>query len=172
MFVGSFDLATIKPLVERYVASLPALHRKEAGRDIGMRPPDKVVEQVVRGGRDPKSEVTIVFSGDFVNTPRERVVLRGMTDALEGNLQRVLREDLGGTYGVSVDPQFAKLPTPSYRVTITFACDPARVDQLVKALFTVIDELKQNGPGDNQIADARAALGATTRSTARRTATC
>jgi zinc protease len=159
VFVGSFDLATIKPLVERYVASLPALHRKEAGRDVGMRPPDKVVEEVVRGGRDPRSQVTVVFSGEFVNTARERVILRGMTDALEGNLQRVLREDLGGTYGVSVDPQFAKLPTPSYRVTISFACDPARVDQLTKALFTVIDELKENGPGENQIADARAALG-------------
>ena len=32
VFVGSFDLATIKPLVERYLASLPALHRKETAR--------------------------------------------------------------------------------------------------------------------------------------------
>ena len=32
VFVGSFDLPTIKPLVERYLGSLPSLHRKEAGR--------------------------------------------------------------------------------------------------------------------------------------------
>ena len=31
VFVGSFDLATMKPLVERYLASLPALHRNESG---------------------------------------------------------------------------------------------------------------------------------------------
>ena len=159
VFVGSFDVATVKPLVERYLASLPALHRKEAGKDVGLRPPPKVVEQLVRGGRDPKSEVSVVFSGEFANTPRERVILRGMTDALEGNLQRVLREELGGTYGVSVDPQFAKLPTPSYRVAISFTCDPTRTEQLVRALFTVVSDLKENGPGDNQIADARAALG-------------
>ncbi len=30
VFVGSFDLPTIKPLVERYLGSLPALHRKES----------------------------------------------------------------------------------------------------------------------------------------------
>ena len=112
VFVGSFDVPTLKPLVERYIASLPSLNRREKGRDVGMRPPDSVVEKVVKSGREPKSQVSVVFSGPFVNNPRERLILRGMTDALEGNLQRVLREELGGTYGVSVDPQFAKLPTP------------------------------------------------------------
>jgi zinc protease len=159
VFVGSFDVATMKPLVERYLASLPSLNRKEAGRDIGIRPPGGVVEKVVTSGREPRSQVSVVFSGAFTNTPRERLILRGVTDALEGNLQRVLREELGGTYGVSVDPQFAKLPTPSYRVSISFACDPARTDALVKALFDEIARFKANGPGDNQMADARAALG-------------
>ena len=39
VFVGSFNLPTMKPLVERYLGSLPALKRKEAGRDVGIRPP-------------------------------------------------------------------------------------------------------------------------------------
>ena len=158
VFVGSFEVAELEPLVTRYIASLPSLNRREAGRDVGIRPPDGVVERVVRSGREPKSQVSVVFSGPFVNTPRERLVLRGMTDALEGSLQRVLREEMGGTYGVSVDPQFAKLPTPSYRVAISFACDPARTDALVKALFETIGQFKANGPGEHQMADARAAL--------------
>jgi zinc protease len=159
VFVGSVDAPTLKPLVERYLASLPSINRQEKGRDVGIRPPDGIVEKIVRSGREPKSQVSVIFSGPFVNTPRERLILRGMTDALEGNLQRVLREELGGTYGVSVDPQFAKLPTPSYRVAITFACDPARTDALVKALFDTVSQFKANGPSDSQMADARAALG-------------
>src|SRR5207244_7667310 len=39
VFVGSFDLATIKPLVERYVGGLPALHRHEVAKDVGMHAP-------------------------------------------------------------------------------------------------------------------------------------
>jgi len=35
VFVGSFDLPTIKPLVERYIATLPSINRKEAARDVG-----------------------------------------------------------------------------------------------------------------------------------------
>ncbi len=158
VFVGSFEVPALKPLVERYLASLPSLNRRETGRDIGVRPPDTVVEKVVRSGREPKSQVSVVFTGPFVNTPRDRLIFRGMTDALEGNLQRVLREELGGTYGVSVDPQFAKLPTPSYRVAISFACDPTRTEGLVKALFAVIAQFKEAGPSDGQMSDARAAL--------------
>src|SRR4051794_36975730 len=158
VFVGSFDLATMKPLVEQYLGSLPALHRTEAGRDVGIRPPPGIVAKEVTRGSTPKSEVGVVFSGSFQNTLRNRVVLRAMANTLGGNLQRVLREDLGGTYGVSVVPEFTKRPVEEYRVSITFACDPARTQDLVKALFTVVDDFRTNGPGPGQVADAQAAL--------------
>ena len=38
VFVGSFDLATMKPLVERYLATLPSIRRKETWKDVGVRP--------------------------------------------------------------------------------------------------------------------------------------
>ena len=57
VLVGSFDLPTIKPLVEQYLGSLPSLHRQEAGRDVGIRPPGGVVEKEVTKGTTPKSEV-------------------------------------------------------------------------------------------------------------------
>jgi zinc protease len=158
VFVGSFDLPTIKPLVEKYLGSLPSLHRKEAGRDVGIRPPAGVVEQEIRKGNTPKSEVGVVFTGPFQNNEKNRVIIRAMANTLGGNLQRVLREDLGGTYGVSVVPEFTKRPAEEYRVTITFACDPARTQDLVKALFAVVDEFRTDGPSAGQVADAQAAL--------------
>jgi zinc protease len=81
-----------------------------------------------------------------------------MGNALGGSLQRVLREDLGGTYGVSVVPEFTKQPTEEYRLTITFACDPERTDALVKALFGVVNDYRTNGPASSQVADVQAAL--------------
>ena len=158
VLVGSFDLPTIKPLVERYLGSLPALGRKEAGRDVGIRPPSGVVEKDVTKGSTPKSEVGVVFTGPFQNNPRNRVIVQAMANTLGGNLQRVLREDLGGTYGVRVTPDFTKQPIEEYRVSVTFACDPARTQDLVKALFAVVDDFKTSGPSAGQVADAQAAL--------------
>ena len=158
VFVGSFDLPTIKPLVEQYLGSLPALNRKEAGRDVGIRAPQGVVEKQITKGSTPKSEVGVVFTGPFENNQKNRLIIRALSDTLAGNLQRVLREDLGGTYGVSVAPDFTKRPTGEYRVSITFSCDPARTADLVKALFAVIEEFRTNGPSQGQVADAQAGL--------------
>ena len=36
VFAGSFDVAAIKPLVERYLGSLPSLHRQETWKDVGI----------------------------------------------------------------------------------------------------------------------------------------
>jgi zinc protease len=156
--VGSFDLPTIKPLVERYLGSLPALHRKEAGRDVGIRPPSTVVEKEVKKGREPKSEVGVAFTGTFQNTQRNRLIIRALSDTLAGSLQRVLREDLGGTYGVNVTPDYTKRPNEEYRVTISFACDPTREADLVKALFDVVEQFRTTGPSASQVADVQAAL--------------
>jgi zinc protease len=158
ILVGSFDVAAIKPLAERYLGSLPALHRKEAGRDVGIRPPVGVVEKQVTKGSTPRSQVGVVFSGSFQNNPRNRLVIRALADTLAGNLQRVLREDLGGTYGVNVASDYTKRPTEEYRIAITFACDPARTQDLVKALFEVVERFRSTGPSPEQLADVQAAL--------------
>jgi zinc protease len=158
VFVGSFDLETMKPLVEKYLGGLPSAKRNETVKDVGIRPPAGVVEKQVRSGIAPRSQVSIVFTGPFMNDEQHRVVMNAMNDTLAGNLQRTLREDLGGTYGVSVVPRFTKRPNPDYRVTITFACDPARTQALIKSAFSVIEDYKRFGPGQGQVADARSTL--------------
>jgi len=102
--------------------------------------------------------VSIVFSGTFQNNEMNRLVIRAMAETLSGNLQTTLREDLGGTYGVSVQPRFTKRPTEEYRIAINFGCDPARTESLVKTTFELIDQFKMAGPSDGQVADARQAL--------------
>jgi zinc protease len=123
-----------------------------------MRFPTGVVQRQVRSGIAPRSRVSIVFNGAFENDEMQRVIVRTMGDTLAGNLQRTLREDLGGTYGVSVSTTFAKLPSEEYRLSINFACDPARTESLVRSAFQVIDQFKKTGPSAGQVADARAAL--------------
>ena len=157
VFVGSFDLATMRPLVERYLASLPSLGRRETSRDVGIRTPPTVVRREVRKGVEPKSQASIVFSGEFENTEENRLLINTMAATLSGNLHRTLREDEGGTYGVSVEPSFGFRPIQEYRIAIAFGCDPARVDALVADAWRVIAEFKEAGPTSSQIADGRLA---------------
>ncbi len=158
VFAGAFDLATMRPLVERYLASLPSLRRNETWKDVGITPPKGVVERTVRKGIEPKSQVDIVFTGPFTFDTSNEVALDALGLVLETRLRGALREALSGTYGVQVDASASKIPQTRYRVTIDFGCDPARTEELVKSLFREIDSLKTKGPTEREISDARQAL--------------
>ena len=44
-----------------------------------------------------------------------------------------------------------RYPNSRYRITISFGCDPARVDELTKTVFEQIDSLKNQGTTDKYI---------------------
>ena len=155
MFVGSFDLGTMKPLVERYLGSLPSIHRQESWKDVGMRPPKGVIEKEVEKGLEPKSQVRIVFTGPFDWNQTQRIAIRAMSQVLHGRLRDALREELGGTYSVGASANYRKIPSQEYSVAIDFGCDPRRTDDLVKRVFQEIDKLKTSGATDREVSDIR-----------------
>ena len=158
VFVGTFDLAVMKPLVERYLGSLPSLHRNETWKNVGIRPPTGVVEKIVKKGLEPKSQAAIVFTGPFQYDQAHRIAIRALGSVLDTRLRETLREDLSGTYGVSASPNYSKVPEERYTFQIAFGCDPKRTDDLVKAVFKVIDALRADGPTEKEVNDARAAF--------------
>lgn len=153
VLVGNLDLARVRPLVQQYLATLPAQGREEAPADLGIRPPTGVVRRDLRAGTEPRSQVSVTFSGAFSGSAEARLQIEMMGQMLGGNLTRALREDLGGTYGVGVEPQFEWAPTPSYRLTVSFACDPDRRDALLAAMWRTIEQFRADGPSPGQVAD-------------------
>jgi len=158
VFVGSFDEAAMKPLVERYLGGLPAAGRKEMWKDTGVRYAKGAVERRVEKGLEPQSRTALVFTGPFEYTAEQRVAIRAMADVLGTRLHERLREDLGGTYGVNASAGYTQIPAPEYSVNISFGSAPERVDGLVKAAFEEIDLLKMEGPNDKQLNDVKAKL--------------
>ena len=140
--VGSFSPDSLRPLVERYLAPLPSLHRNEKARDVGIRPPTGVVERTVRMGVEDKAQTELVFTGECRYSYENRVVLGGLRDLLDIRLREALREDKGGTYGVSVDASCHNIPTQRYEVSVSFGSAPERLNELTAAVFAVIDSIK------------------------------
>lgn len=158
VFVGSFDPATMKPLVEKYLGSLPSIRRKESWKDVGVRPPADVVVKKVEKGVEPKSLSAIVFSGPFEYDQSHRVAIRAMAEILQRRLLETIREDLGGTYSINANANYEKIPNPAYSITITFGSSPDRTDSLIKRVFQEIESLKTSGPTDQQLNDEKEIL--------------
>ena len=157
-FVGNFDEATMKPLVERYLGSLPSLKRKETWKDIGVKLPVGVIEKKVEKGIEPKSRAAIVFSGPFAFDQERRIALRSMSEILQTRLLELIREELGGTYSITAAYGYQKFPKPEYSITIQFGCSPDRTDDLIKRVFGEIEKFKAEGPTEKQLNDEKEAL--------------
>jgi len=155
VFVGSFDQATMKPLVERYLGSLPSIHRNETWKDIGLKPPTGVIEKTVEKGIEPRSQSSIIFTGAFQYDMTNRVAIRAMTQILQNRLVKTIREELGGTYSINAGQNFHKLPRAEYSVTISFGSDPQRVDDLVKRVLQEIEKFKAEGPSEQETKDQK-----------------
>jgi zinc protease len=145
-FVGAIDADAARPLLEKYLGSLPSIGRVERPQDTGMRPVRGVVEKTVRRGVEPKSQTRITFSGPFEYDRDNRLVVGALTGILDMKLRDVLREDMGGTYGVGISHSTQHLPDGRYTLSIGFGSSPERLEELVAAVFTEIEKLKQNGP--------------------------
>ncbi len=81
-----------------------------------------------------------------------------MADILQNRLMEVIREELGGTYGISANASYYKLPKPEYSISINFGSAPERTDDLIKRVFEEIEKFKTNGPTEKQIIDEKEAL--------------
>jgi zinc protease len=145
VFVGAFKLPALEPLVKAYLGALPSLRRDETWRDLHITPPKGVIDKMVKKGIEPKSSVRMMFTGPFSWSSKERYAMNSLASVLWIKLREVLREEKGGTYGVSVSGTPTRYPRPEYRMTISFGCAPERVEELTKTTLEQVDSVKYFG---------------------------
>ncbi len=145
-FVGSFDPATIRPLLEKYLGSLPATHAGEQAKDLGIHIPAGQMTRIVYKGTEPKATVYLVFSGAFDYSPENRVRLDALKEALQIRLIQRLREDESGVYSPAVRVNMGKLPESRYSFLISFGCSPEHADKLVASALDEVGKLRTAGP--------------------------
>ncbi len=159
VFVGNIDPDRMRPLVERYLGALPSTSRQETWRDIGVRAPRGVIEETVNKGIEPRSQTRIAFTGPFdYESQAERTGIRAMAMTLQERLFDYMREELGGTYSVSVSAGYNWRPEETYTLTISFGSDPERTEELVQTVYDGIEALKTEGPTETEVANTREAL--------------
>lgn len=156
LFVGSVDLAETERLVTAWLGSIPSTGHREIPGDDGARRVAGVREEVVRAGIEPKARVTMTYNGPFTGSWAERAQLDSMGDILEVLLREELREEMGGTYKVSVSNDTWQLPEPGYKVAINFQCDPTRVDELIRRTREIVEALRTTGPDGEYVKNEQA----------------
>jgi zinc protease len=150
-FVGSFKIDSLRPLIETYLASLPALHRKEAWKDLGIRPPAKKTDKSVYMGSDPKSIVAVYFETLEPWDALQDHIFESLAQLLNIRYIEKLREEMSGVYGMGVRINLAKIPYPHLEISMNIPCSPDNTEKLTKAAFDEIRNIQKNGVSEDYI---------------------
>lgn len=146
ILVGSFDEKAIRPLLTSYLGTLPTPALPVAYRDVGLRPVTGVVKREVRSGTEPKSSISINFTGPAVFSEAEQLRLSALIEVTNLRIIEVLREKMAMIYGGGASGALSKIPYGNYSIGINLPTGPENVDKVVAATFAEIKRLQENGP--------------------------
>jgi zinc protease len=156
--VGNLDLATLQPLVETYLGSLPSHGRHETWKDLGITFPKGKVSKTIVAGTEPKSYVMLAYHGDQRWSRDVAADADVLSRILDIRLREVLREDLGGVYGVQAWGFIEREPRGERIFQLFFGCDPANVDKLKGAALDAIHVIARDGIGEAYLTKVREQL--------------
>jgi zinc protease len=146
VIVGNVELDKLKPLVETYIGGLPTGKRgKERWKDVGVRWPKGPATKTFTKGQEPKSQVMLAFHGPVKYTREADDDLDLLGEVLTIRLREVLREELGGVYGVSVGGGITRRPREEYTFTVNFGCAPENVETLKGKVLEEISAIQKDG---------------------------
>ncbi|MCH5330042.1 MAG: insulinase family protein [Alistipes sp.] len=146
-FVGNVDTETLKPLVEKYIGSLPVSKQHSAAKDDGVRAAEgTVINDFKAPMLQPKVSVNRIFTGKIPYTLKNRLVMSFLSQALSSRYLISVREEKGGSYGVHVSGSLEDKPFEQYAMRIQFDTDDTMADELNEIIMDEIRKIADEGP--------------------------
>ena len=150
--VGNVDLDALKPLVEKYIGSIPVSKKAMTFADDKCAPvKGDVTEEFTAPMQQPKVSVHYMFSGKMPYTLKDKAALTFLTQALNSRYLISIREEKGGTYGVQVSGSTEYIPDETYKLDIRFDTNEEMADELREIVMKEIREIAENVPKTEDI---------------------
>jgi zinc protease len=147
VFVGNIDPATSKDLIAKYLGSLPSINRKETFAKINTDyQPGVKQNHFDKQVESPKATVIDIYWSTMDYTLANDLKLSYLSQILTILYQEKVREDEGGTYGVSAYAGMDDYPKGRIALQIAFETDPAKKDFLTEIIHREYKALVENGP--------------------------
>ncbi len=155
-FAGKIDPEKVKPLFEKYLASLSSVNRTQVYRDNGVRPPKgEVSRDFKHEAKTPRTSIYINYTGASPFSADDRILGAALRHVLELRYIERIREDEGGAYSIRVSYNLNKLPVPGFSMIVSFETDPVKADKLIGIVHTEIKKMVENGPSDADLQKAK-----------------
>lgn len=148
---GDVDIDAIKPLVEKYAGSLPVEKKpvETIERNLDIHP-GTIEEYYEVDMETPMSTALLVWSGDMPYSTKDMTVMRYLSNCLDILYTKTIREEEGGTYGVSTIGDLYKEPKEEFILQIIWQMNPDMTEKLVNKVIDGFKDIAENGPTEEQ----------------------
>ena len=156
VIVGDVNTEAIKPVIEKYIGSLPkgkkALKWTDPNEDVVKGRIEKVIEVDMQ---TPKSSVLQYYTIDLPFSYKHVAAMEAISYIMDIRYTNSLREEEGGTYGASAFGSLDRRPKQTAYFEVEFDCKPALCDKLREIAIRQFKELAEEGVTDDEMTAAK-----------------
>ena len=148
VIIGNYDEQQLRQCLCQYLATLPSTGRQEQTNysNIPSIVGGQSVHKFSKKMATPLANVSIYYSADVPFTAQSDLELDFLKRCLSIAYTDSVREEKGGTYGVSVDFELAQDDQPNATFKISYNADPDRYDELNPIIYQQLQHIAANGP--------------------------
>ncbi|MDE6239598.1 MAG: insulinase family protein, partial [Muribaculaceae bacterium] len=151
VFTGKIDLETLRPLVEQYIATLPA-----GGSNLDKLVLNSDIELVLGAGTDKfttkmETPQTFVFIGVYGNMPynlRNKLLANVSAQILSNRLLKKVREEMGAVYSIGMEGDMDRLGNVNAILQTGFPMKPEMRDETLAVISDLIYSMAENVSDD------------------------
>ncbi|OAT26165.1 M16 family metallopeptidase [Proteus myxofaciens] len=153
---GPITLNQVKPMVERWIASIPERSTQRLyWADPAINPKLSSFSKTYPIASSDKSMVSIQYAAPAQWSQQNVLALNILDTIVSQRLRLNLRERAGGIYSLGFSEMLTKVPTSFYTARLNFTASPQRADELITLARNVITEIKQSGITEKELKEAK-----------------
>ena len=152
ILTGNIDMKTIRPLICNYLASLKGYNSNEQIKDNHVYIRDANETHIFQKEQATPSSLTSVFiKAKTEYNADNSLLIDVMSQILRMMYTDKVREEKGGTYGVSVNGELERYPYAEALMKISFRTDPEKYQTLIPIIYEQLNILAKDGPSEENL---------------------
>ena len=158
IFVGKVDIDALRPLICRYIASLPSNPKLREQANLTALPSLRHGQHVTHIQIPEAGESTTVIYNILVQkryTQKNSIACSVLSEVMNTLCTETLREQEGGTYNVSVNSRISRQPADELTLMFNFNTNPEQATTLLQQAIAILAQVAEEGPSPKAFNSAR-----------------
>ncbi|MCM1094204.1 MAG: insulinase family protein [Lachnospiraceae bacterium] len=154
-FMGDVDEKALTPYIEKYLASLPALDRKEDCKPVKVRRKGVYETYFEHKQENPMANISLIYTADTDYNLKNYLLSSILGQVMNIVYTKTIREDAGAAYSVGCGGQAHLYPAATSELIVRFTTNPEKKDLAVGLVKEGLENMVANGPDEENLAKVK-----------------